>query len=43
MILLEQNQKQKLSEYINKWIQNKINTVLKSLIDLKNLKEKIHQ
>ena len=37
---VEQNQKQKLSEYINKWIQNKIGTVLKSLIDLKNLKEK---
>jgi ATP-dependent RNA helicase SUPV3L1/SUV3 len=38
--IIEQNQKQKLNEYINKWIQNKINTVLKSLIDLKNLKEK---
>ena len=38
--IIEQNQKQKLSEYINKWIQNKIDTVLKSLIDLKNLKEK---
>jgi ATP-dependent RNA helicase SUPV3L1/SUV3 len=38
--IIEQNQKKKLSEYINKWIQNKINTVLKSLIDLKNLKEK---
>ena len=37
--IIEQNQKQKLSEYLNKWIQNKINTVLKSLIDLKNLKE----
>ena len=36
---VEQNQKHKLSEYINKWIQNKINIVLKSLIDLKNLKE----
>ena len=38
--IIDQNQKQKLSEYINKWIENKINTVLKSLIDLKNLKEK---
>ena len=38
--IVEQNQKQKLSEYISKWIQNKINTELKSLIDLKNLKEK---
>ena len=38
--IIDQNQKQKLSEFIGKWIQNKINTVLKSLIDLKNLKEK---
>jgi ATP-dependent RNA helicase SUPV3L1/SUV3 len=37
---IEQNQKKKLSEYINKWIKNKITIVLKSLIDLKNLKEK---
>jgi ATP-dependent RNA helicase SUPV3L1/SUV3 len=37
---IEQNQKQKLTDFINKWIQSKINTVLKSLIDLKNLKEK---
>jgi ATP-dependent RNA helicase SUPV3L1/SUV3 len=36
---IEINQKQKLSEYINKWTQGKINTVLKNLIDLKNLKE----
>ena len=38
--IIEGNQKQKLSEYINKWIKNKISTILKSLIDLKNLKEK---
>ena len=39
--IIEQNQKQKLNEYIGKWIQNKINdVVLKSLVDLKNLKEK---
>jgi len=38
--ILEQNQKLKLSEYIDNWIKNKINTVLKSLIDLKNLKDK---
>jgi ATP-dependent RNA helicase SUPV3L1/SUV3 len=38
--IIEQNQKQKLSEFINKWINDKISTVLKSLIDLKNLKEK---
>ena len=37
---IEQNPKQKLTEFINRWIQDKINTILKSLIDLKNLKEK---
>ena len=37
---IEQNPKQKLVDFIHKWIQTKINTVLKSLIDLKNLKEK---
>jgi len=37
--IIAKNQKQKLSVYINQWIQNKISTVLKSLIDLKNLKE----
>ncbi len=37
---IEQNPKQKLVVFIHKWIQTKINTVLKSLIDLKNLKEK---
>jgi len=38
--ILEQNQKQKLIDFLNKWIKNKINTVLKSLIELKDLKEK---
>jgi ATP-dependent RNA helicase SUPV3L1/SUV3 len=38
--ILEQNQKQNLSSYINKWIKNKIDIVLQSLIDLKNLKDK---
>ena len=38
--ILEQQHKQKLNNYIEKWIKNKIDTVLKSLIDLKNLKEK---
>ena len=38
--ILEQNQKQKLINYIEKWLKNKINTILKSLIDLKNIKEK---
>ncbi|MDA9085148.1 helicase-related protein, partial [Candidatus Pelagibacter sp.] len=37
--ILENNDKQKLSEFIEKWIKEKINFVLKSLIDLKNLKE----
>jgi ATP-dependent RNA helicase SUPV3L1/SUV3 len=37
---IEQNPKQKLIDFISKWIQTKINTILKSLIDLKNLKEK---
>ncbi len=38
--IVDQNQKHKLINFINKWIQTKISTVLKSLIDLKNLKEK---
>ncbi|MBD1164218.1 helicase [Pelagibacterales bacterium SAG-MED13] len=38
--ILEQNHKQKLKNFIEKWIKNKIDTVLKSLVDLKNLKEK---
>ncbi|MDC0466142.1 helicase-related protein, partial [Candidatus Pelagibacter sp.] len=38
--IIEPIQKQKLSEYIGKWIQDKINLVLKSLVDLKNLKDK---
>ena len=37
--IIEQNAKQKLNEYINKWIHEKINNVLKSLVDLKNIKE----
>ena len=36
----DHTQKQKLNEYISKWINNKINLVLKSLIDLKSLKDK---
>ena len=38
--IITQNHKQKLNEFINKWVQSKINSILKSLIDLKNLKEK---
>ena len=37
--VIEQNTKQKLNDYIYKWIHTKINNVLKSLIDLKNIKE----
>ncbi len=37
--IIEPNTKQKLNEYIYKWINTKINTVLKSLVDLKNIKE----
>lgn len=37
--IVEQNTKQKLNDYINKWINAKISNVLKSLIDLKNIKE----
>ena len=38
--ILEQNHKDKLINYLEKWILDKIGTVLKSLMDLKNLKEK---
>jgi len=37
--ILESDQRKKLSDYLDKWITEKIGTVLKSLIDLKNLKE----
>ena len=37
--IVEQNTKQKLNGYINKWIKTKINIVLKSLVALKNIKE----
>ncbi len=38
--ILENDQKQKLIIFLDKWLKNKINTILKSLIDIKNLKEK---
>ena len=38
--ILEHNQTQKLINYLEKWLKNKIDTVLESLVDLKNLKEK---
>ena len=37
--IIEQGPKQKLNEFINKWLINKINNVLKSLVDLKNINE----
>ena len=37
--IIEQGHKQKLNEYIHKWLNNKINNVLKSLVDLKNINE----
>ncbi|MDB9983658.1 helicase-related protein [Candidatus Pelagibacter sp.] len=37
--ILENDDKQKLSEFIGNWIKEKIRHILKSLIDLKNLKE----
>ena len=37
--ILENNDKKKLSEFLEKWIKEKINLILKSLIDLRNLKE----
>ena len=37
--IIEKVPKQKLNDYIYKWIKSKINEVLKSLIDLKDLKE----
>ena len=38
--ILEQDKKQKLIIFLEKWIKNKIHTILKSLVDLKDLKEK---
>ena len=38
--ILEKNQRQKLINFLEKWIKNKINNVLKSLLDLKDLREK---
>jgi len=38
--ILEKDQREKLSLFIKKWLKNKIDTVLQSLIELKNIKEK---
>ena len=37
--MLEQNQRDKLIKFLRKWLKIKINTILKSLFDLKNLKD----
>jgi ATP-dependent RNA helicase SUPV3L1/SUV3 len=38
--IVELEQRKKLSLFIKKWLKNKIDTVLQSLIDLKNIKDK---
>ena len=38
--IVEQSQRRKLIDFLKKWLNGKIDTVLKSLIDLKNLKDK---
>ncbi len=38
--ILEQEHKKKLITFLEKWLSEKINTILKSLIDLKNLNQK---
>ncbi len=38
--ILELEQRKKLNSYILKWLRNKIDTILQSLVDLKNLKDK---
>ena len=38
--IIELKEQKKLQKYLEKWVSEKINTVLKSLIDLKNSKEK---
>ena len=38
--MLEQNQRNKLINFLEKWLKNKITSILKSLFDLKDLKDK---
>ncbi len=38
--ILDNDQKQKLITFLNKWLRSKVNNTLKSLVDIKNLKEK---
>ncbi len=37
---LDSNQKRKLIDFLNKWLKNKIYVILKSLVDLRDIKEK---
>ena len=37
--MIENDEKSKLYNYLQKWINDKIKTELKSLLDLKNIKE----
>ena len=37
--IIESNEQRKLKDYLEKWLKEKINFILKSLIDLKSLKE----
>ena len=38
--VIERPEREKLTIFLNKWLHNKINTILKSLVDLKDLKDK---
>jgi len=38
--ILEQNPKKKLNDFLEKWLKDRINNILKSLLDLKDLKDK---
>ena len=38
--VIDQPERKKLIIFLNKWLQNKINTILKSLVNLKDLKDK---
>ena len=38
--IIEQDQRKKLNNFLQEWVKKRINTILKSLIELKDLKEK---
>ena len=38
--IIENDQKQRLLDFLDRWLKNKINNTLKSLFDLKEIKEK---